>query len=215
MKWIFLIVTIHLALTFSAQSFMNTDVSHRVFKISTDTLIGTATGFVWIENDEAFMITAKHIFTPKHLTNSPIRIYVAQDTFWNYMDGTLFHHPNEAVDISIIRIFEKDSIDLKNRFSLNSSGVIYGDEGYILGFPFNLNSLTTCSEFPLALIKRVINSGMVKENDATIFFLDGHNNPGFSGGPVVFKEYSKDSKHEWKVIGVISGYIPQKNSIKT
>jgi hypothetical protein len=35
------------------------------------------------------------------------------------------------------------------------------------------------------------------------FFLDGHNNPGFSGGPVVFKE---PNKNEFKVASVISGY---------
>ena len=34
-------------------------------------------------------------------------------------------------------------------------------------------------------------------------FLDGHNNPGFSGGPVVFKE---PNKNEFKVALVISGY---------
>ena len=36
--------------------------------------------------------------------------------------------------------------------------------------------------------------------------IDGHNNPGFSGGPVVF---TKPGSNDYKVAGVISGYKVQ------
>lgn len=43
----------------------------------------------------------------------------------------------------------------------------------------------------------------VSEDKPTIIFLDGHNNKGFSGGPVLFKEHGHG---ELKVAAVISGY---------
>ena len=44
--------------------------------------------------------------------------------------------------------------------------------------------------------------------------LDGHNNPGFSGGPVIVT--GKDpSKNEIKVIAVIAAYLNQSKIIKS
>jgi hypothetical protein len=37
--------------------------------------------------------------------------------------------------------------------------------------------------------------------------LDGYNNPGFSGSPVVFRDLSQ-SRMVFKVAGVVSGYLP-------
>jgi hypothetical protein len=39
--------------------------------------------------------------------------------------------------------------------------------------------------------------------DAVVIYLDGFNNPGFSGGPVVFWDFSS---HTYKVLAVIQGY---------
>lgn len=36
-----------------------------------------------------------------------------------------------------------------------------------------------------------------------VFYLDGHNNPGFSGGPTVFTE---SDKNQYKVAAVVHGY---------
>ena len=36
-----------------------------------------------------------------------------------------------------------------------------------------------------------------------MFYLDGHNNPGFSGGPVVYKMINQSN---FRICGVISGY---------
>ncbi len=42
--------------------------------------------------------------------------------------------------------------------------------------------------------------------------LDGHNNPGFSGGPVIFKENGKPQSN-FCVASVISGYKEGKESV--
>jgi hypothetical protein len=44
----------------------------------------------------------------------------------------------------------------------------------------------------------------VKVRCQPLVFLDGHNNPGFSGGPVVFHDAIND---RFRIISVISGYL--------
>ena len=54
-------------------------------------------------------------------------------------------------------------------------------------------------------------AAIVANTDSNHIFLDGHNNPGFSGGPVFVVN---ESNHHVTVIGIISGYIPQKSPVK-
>jgi len=81
---------------------------------------------------------------------------------------------------------------------------------YFLGFPYG--HYTNLGNFPAPLVKTGIISGSSPQQN--LIYLDGHNNPGFSGGPVVLER--KDSR----VIGVISGYqheeqfVLDKNGIK-
>jgi hypothetical protein len=59
------------------------------------------------------------------------------------------------------------------------------------------------------LIKKGIYSGTKVSNDVTIHILDGHNNPGFSGGPVFIKDYDmpvettpEGENKRWSLFGV-------------
>lgn len=36
-------------------------------------------------------------------------------------------------------------------------------------------------------------------------------NPGFSGGPIVFKNHNLETHYRWNVIGVVSAYRKQMN----
>jgi hypothetical protein len=48
-------------------------------------------------------------------------------------------------------------------------------------------------------------SASVNENGVETLFLDGHNNPGFSGGPIVYRDLDR-SEFVYKVAGVVSGF---------
>lgn len=85
-------------------------------------------------------------------------------------------------------------------------GIVYGQDVYFLGFPYGMTGEIgqMNRDFPLPFVKKAIVSCLqTTQKDAQLLFLDGHNNPGFSGGPVVFKE---PNKNDFKVAGVISGY---------
>ena len=48
-------------------------------------------------------------------------------------------------------------------------------------------------------------------------WIDGHNNRGFSGGPVVFQPMTAHSLEEcrWKIAGVITGYVEAPVEVET
>lgn len=57
-------------------------------------------------------------------------------------------------------------------------------------------------KFPLPSVKSDVLSGLSEMPSGDIW-IDGHNNPGFSGGPLVFRE---NETGDFKVAGVISAY---------
>ena len=40
-------------------------------------------------------------------------------------------------------------------------------------------------------------------DEAVVYYIDGFNNPGFSGGPVLYWEFSS---HTYKILAVVKGY---------
>jgi len=81
-------------------------------------------------------------------------------------------------------------------------GLIYGQDVFFLGFPYDLlGRIILGSEgYPLPFVKKAT----VSLFDSRVIYLDGHNNSGFSGGPVVFPQ---TGKNEYRVAGVVSGYV--------
>jgi hypothetical protein len=84
----------------------------------------------------------------------------------------------------------------------SADGIVYGQDVYFLGFPYELPSKLTLTgdAYPLPYVKKAI----VSQLDMETYILDGHNNPGFSGGPVVF--VPPPGGAPFKVAGIISGY---------
>ena len=87
---------------------------------------------------------------------------------------------------------------------------------FFLGFPFGLTGSAEeiNRNFPLPLVKTGIVSGFDFAR-ASKFWIDGHNNPGFSGGPVVFMphELRQSGSAEYKIAGVIRGYWPSRKKV--
>ena len=81
---------------------------------------------------------------------------------------------------------------------------------YFLGFPYDLISEFSSSineDFPIPFVKKAIVSQFYKD----CIMLDGHNNPGFSGGPIVF--YPKPNSNDLSVVGVVSGYRFERETV--
>ncbi len=80
-------------------------------------------------------------------------------------------------------------------------GLIYGQDVFFLGFPYDIapNLLFGGSGFPMPYVRKAILAGTDQES----LIPDGHNNPGFSGGPVCF---FRPNARDIYIAGVISAY---------
>jgi len=80
-------------------------------------------------------------------------------------------------------------------------GLIYSQDVFFLGFPYDIvpNLLFGSGGFPMPLVRKAIVAAM----DRDTLILDGHNNPGFSGGPVCFFRPNEGAA---RIAGVVSGY---------
>ena len=95
---------------------------------------------------------------------------------------------------------------------LDLSRVSYGQEVFFLGFPYEiaLNGTNVNGTLPLPFVKRATYSGAIPKDPlkhSVLLLLDGYNNPGFSGGPIVYRDPSSASL-DYKLLGVVSGFLP-------
>lgn len=147
-----------------------------------------------------YLVTARHI---AGAINHSTDIEIAHEGIWKRLSVQLVGHGDGETDISVLA--PQQLFGGSAPLSLPAPMTL-AEDVYFLGFPFgmsiemghlNLN-------FPLPFVKKAILSAFF--TDKGLVLLDGHNNPGFSGGPVV------DSSGD-QVIGVISGYRRQRRAV--
>jgi hypothetical protein len=75
---------------------------------------------------------------------------------------------------------------------------------WFFGYPFEgLGSHMNDGRL-IPFMKRGTMSAIVGTNpDAVLLFIDGFNNPGFSGGPIIFWSFSS---RKYEIIGVVQGF---------
>ena len=179
------------------------NVVHRIFRINYKERIGTC--FTITVENEMYLITATHIV--KDITDcDSVQIY--HNGEWKILPVNLVRHTSRTVDISVLSADLSFSEDLPLRAS--GDGLHYGQDVYFLGFPNVVNVDDTLSsalemnrDFPTPIVKHAILSGFGNDNHHLI---DGYANPGFSGGPMVFKP---SDSNDFQVAGVIVNYKPE------
>ncbi|NUO79834.1 trypsin-like peptidase domain-containing protein [candidate division KSB1 bacterium] len=168
---------------------------HRTFRIKCGNSIGT--GFTVDVDGKQYLVTAKHVIKDFGTTAG---LEVFGNAVWSPVPAKLVGHCDENVDISILA--PTKPISPPNLpVTASSEGLVYGQDLYFLGFPYGVLSrvIFNGAGYPLPLVKRAILSSFA----GNVYLLDGHNNPGFSGGPVLFGQRGKLPNC---VAAVISGY---------
>ncbi len=170
----------------------------RTFHIKIGQSAGTC--FTIDIDNKQYIVTAKHVVS-NFIGTSNIEIF--HEKQWKTIEVNVVGHCEGEIDISVLAT----NIQISPTFPLEatSAGLTYGQDVYFLGFPYGMTGEMgpINRNFPLPFAKKAIISSMSFENKTEICFLDGHNNPGFSGGPVIFK---KPNSMEYKVCSVVSGY---------
>jgi len=168
---------------------------------------GTATCFTLDFDSKQYLVTAKHAVEG---IKDEDEIEIQRDQKWNRV-GISVIGVHETADVAVLKL---PMIIRSYPADPSPDKMSYGQEVYFLGFPYQLRDDTGSEvnrKFPFPLVKRAILSGTTSNNGSEIFLLDGINNPGFSGGPVVFVPNGEErNKQRFKIMGVIASYRYEK-----
>jgi hypothetical protein len=202
MKAIYLILLVQLTIKGNSQDqYSGTQVLCNTFWIKTSQ--GLLSSFVIEYNDKEFLITALHGFKKGVASPTKITFQININKQWKTFDAVLYHVPDTSIDIAVLSLNKK--IQYQKPYEL-CEAVMIGEECRFYGFPYGRYFVTDGGDRYLPFIKRALVSSLQGKVD----FLDGMNNPGFSGGPVVVRDIHSNQN---RILGVISGYHPQKDSI--
>lgn len=181
-----------------------TNILQKTFLIRQGRSRGTAFA---IESDgREYLITARHVVPD---TAQPIDIL--HDETWKQLPvSRIYHHPGKP-DVAAITLGQQ--LAPRHPVTLSTAGIVVGQDVAFVGFPFGWNTTQydLNNGFPLPFVKAAIVSAFVPKNQATVWYLDGHNNAGFSGGPIAADHMPRqDPKLGPKVMGVVSGFQPER-----
>ncbi len=187
---------------------VTSNVYTRVLKIQVGENTGSA--FTLDVDDRQYLITAKHMVADLKKEDS-IDIYKGDR--WLPL-GVKVLKCADPIDIAVLVPEQLLTPSLPLDTISNSHQFVMGQEAYFAGFPFGLhmsgNNLN--GDYPLAMVKKGNFSATFAEGGANIIALDGFNNHGFSGGPVVFRDLSQSNSPLY-VVGVISGFRPELSAV--
>lgn len=174
---------------------LTTNIIQRVLMVRYGDSFGTA--FTIEKDDKQYLISAKHVFS--RLTK-PDEITVFNDGDWRRLSVNPIFCKQNNIDIVAFDLNGK-TITPKHKIELGMDGIVFGQDAYFLGFPYGLStdSGEINNKYPFPFVKKCIVSSISKQ----IIYLDGHNNRGFSGGPVVVV----GNNNSIKLIGVVSGFL--------
>lgn len=181
---------------------ITSNVVHRVLKIRAGEATGTA--FTIEHDNRQYVITARHLVD--HLRPPHVLDVYLEGKGWSPIALELTGLSSEA-DVAVFSagILLTPTYDLEP----TSKGLMYGQDVSFIGFPYDIMGFVGDLNrgLPLPLVKRASVSAFAKgETGIEVFLLDGHNNHGFSGAPVVYHPRGSSDPGELKVCGIISGY---------
>ena len=170
----------------------------------------TATCFTIDANNKQYIVTAKHALPE---TGENIKIQISHDGLWKKIDCNVVGIGTGEVDIIVLA--PSQVLSLSEKPEPSSKKMFLSQDAYFLGFPYDLpfDIGEMNNYFPLPLVKKACVSMFKfdKEKKMEYMLLDGHNNPGFSGGPVVYS--IPGQPNNVKIAGVISGYKFEWNKV--
>jgi hypothetical protein len=170
---------------------------------------GFATAFTVDVEGREYLVTAKHVVAG---LKDKDRIDVFMNGGWKRFDVQIFRC-DDPVDIAVLIPPYQLTVNFSLPFDMRN--FMFGQVAYFLGFPFEYGIEPTLPKangpYPLPFVKAATISGMMnfgEEKKVSEVLLDGCNNPGFSGGPIVYKDLNQ-SGTVIRLAGVVSGFRPE------
>jgi hypothetical protein len=174
------------------------------------------TAFTIDHDGKVYLVTARHVAGALPAQGATVQI--RQNGEWkDYKTVKTIYPKSDEVDIAIFETNEK----IQKPYLVTAggtAGATMGQQVWFLGYPF-LDGMSShfgkggAADAPkeAPFIKRGTMSAVDGTNpDAVVVYIDGFNNPGFSGGPIVYWDFST---HTYAVLGVVKGYR-EENGVK-
>lgn len=174
---------------------------------------GTGTAFCVNKAGRLYFVTARHAFA--NFNSADFNGCIGSFDVINRTDGIVMtlagvtvYFSDDGSDIAVFEVPFASVLRWIDFGALDGNGMCMGEDVLFVGFPFvfdcgyQLPNPDVTIPFYLPIVK----SGIVStfENLRTkTFLVDGHNNCGFSGGPVVIKSEDNGSV----ICGVVSGFL--------
>ena len=165
----------------------------------------TGTAFTIDHEDKQYLVTAHHVL-PDIADGSTIQVHRhGQWVDWPVKVVGSGNPNNLEEDVIVLAL--EGQVSPSYSMPATSGGLTWAQDVYFLGFPYGLYTANINNDgYPLAIVKRALMSGSTGQLET--FLLDGHNNPGFSGGPAVFRPVGSPNG-EFHAFGIISAYRTQ------
>jgi S1-C subfamily serine protease len=184
---------------------VSSNALQRVFQLKCGDQLGSA--FTIDVNKRQYLVTARHLVAALRDTG---KIQLRKDADWFPVSVRVFFPGAKSVDVAVLA---PDRV-VSPTHSLPTEGNYFlSQDVYFLGFPYGMSieGKTLNAGFPLPFVKKGLIAAFI-DGDAgyQIIFVDGINNPGFSGGPVV---YQNSETRALSVLGVVSGYRFQEDRV--
>lgn len=152
---------------------------------------------------QQFLVSAAHVFdgSPevKELT-------IFEGGRWTQLQVEVAFNSVDAADTIVFKL--PRDISPRHPIEYGTAGIMLGGWAYFLGFPFGLRTPgeKINNNYPLPFVKAgLVSSFNFERHGVCTIYLDGHNNKGFSGGPVVW--IPPEDPKRISIIGTVSGYM--------
>jgi hypothetical protein len=148
-----------------------------------------------------YLITAKHLIAGLKPEDT---VQIRKGDDWLPVKVKVFRC-DDPIDIAVL--VPPTQLTVSFPLEPTTQGMRYGQDMFFVGFPYGIftSGQTINRLYPIAFVKKAIMSASVNEKGVRTLFLDGHNNPGFSDGPIVYRDLDR-MDFIYKVAGVVAGY---------
>ena len=176
---------------------INSSIIQRVILISHNNSVGTA--FTIEVHRKQYFLTARHVVENISFGDN---ILVWRAGKWNELEVNIVGLGIGGIDVAVLSCTYQ--LTPAPQLNATAEGLGYSQHVYFLGFPFGWKQEMgrINNDYPIPFVKSGIVSAFADSPSG--FYIDGHVNPGFSGGPVVFRP-SKDKDGKLCVAGIVSG----------
>ena len=114
-----------------------------------------------------------------------------------------------GADVAVFSLDDTKLVDESMTLTPSAEGIALSQGVFFLGYPLP-------DRVPLGSTLPFVKQGILSQNaligGVNVWWIDGMNNPGFSGGPVVFNRGGVGNVN-WQVMGIVTGYVTQEIAV--